>query len=201
MKALNKEIMVLLDEDEAKMLRLMQHMLELSGAQNIMPLSIGLPNVKKTRVVKEGTICDIKYQDTFLSKCLFTYLRCMVVIHLNFVILVIRPNKLVMYSEIVTIKLMIVPTSCGAIYFLTIAYNFSCVVWVYILLEKREVAQTIKNFCAMIEHQLKKQVKIVKSDNGTEFTCLRSYFELHDITSCVGTLQKNGSMKESINIS
>jgi len=54
-----------------------------------------------------------------------------------------------------------VPASCGASYFLTIFNDFSRVVWVYLLLEKREVAQTVKKFRAMIERQFEKQVKVI----------------------------------------
>ncbi|XP_024006537.1 uncharacterized protein LOC112083045 [Eutrema salsugineum] len=46
--------------------------------------------------------------------------------------------------------------------------------------------------------QFGKTVKVVQSDNGTEFMCLSSYFREHSIvhqTSCVGTPQQNGRVE------
>lgn len=45
-----------------------------------------------------------------------------------------------------------VHASCGAYYFFTIVDNFSLAVWVYLLVEKREVEGTITNFCAMVNY-------------------------------------------------
>jgi len=50
----------------------------------------------------------------------------------------------------------------------------------------------------MVERQFEKGVKIVRSDNGIEFTCLKSYFLEHGIifqTSCIGTPQQNGRVE------
>lgn len=50
----------------------------------------------------------------------------------------------------------------------------------------------------MVERQFNKQVKIVRSDNGTEFTYMKTYFRDNGIihkTSCVGTLQQNGRVE------
>ncbi|XP_010268948.1 PREDICTED: uncharacterized protein LOC104605761 [Nelumbo nucifera] len=91
-----------------------------------------------------------------------------------------------------------VPASCGAIYFLTIVDDYSRAVWVYLLLEKSEVAHIIENFCAMVERQFGKQVRAVQSDNGIEFKGLKSYFKTHGIlhqTFCVGTPQQNGRVE------
>lgn len=50
----------------------------------------------------------------------------------------------------------------------------------------------------MTKRQFNKDEKVVRSDNGTEFTCLKSYFAdngiLHE-TSCVGTPQQNGRVE------
>ncbi|XP_019084216.1 PREDICTED: uncharacterized protein LOC109125890 [Camelina sativa] len=50
----------------------------------------------------------------------------------------------------------------------------------------------------MIHRQYGKHIKIVRSDNGTEFTCLTSEFREQGIvhqTSCVGTPQQNGRVE------
>lgn len=54
--------------------------------------------------------------------------------------------------------------------------DFTRAVWLYLLVDKKEVAQTIKYFCAMVKRQFSKCVQTVRSDNGTEFMFFRSYF-------------------------
>ncbi|KAL1198055.1 Retrovirus-related Pol polyprotein from transposon RE1 [Cardamine amara subsp. amara] len=87
---------------------------------------------------------------------------------------------------------------CGARYFLTIIDDCSRSVWLYLLPTKQEVARTIRDFLALVEHQFQKHVKTVRSDNGTKFMCLSSFFRekgiLHE-TSCVHTPQKNGRVE------
>lgn len=87
------------------------------------------------------------------------------------------------------------PSTCGAVYFLTIVDDFSQAVWDYLLLDKKEVERVVKELCALVERQFQKQVRAVRSDNGTEFLCLKSYFAAQGIVhqiSCVGTPQQNG---------
>lgn len=90
------------------------------------------------------------------------------------------------------------PSFCGARYFLTIVDDYSRSTWVYLLQNKSEVGQTLRNFFALIQRQFHGNVKIVQSDNGTEFTCLNDYFAKDGIihqTSCVGTPQQNGRVE------
>lgn len=50
----------------------------------------------------------------------------------------------------------------------------------------------------MVSSQFNKHVKIIRSDNGTEFVCLKNYFTQHGIqyqTSCTGTPQQNGRVE------
>lgn len=91
-----------------------------------------------------------------------------------------------------------VPSSCGAVYFLTIVDDFSRAVWIYLLLEKSEVKHVLPNFVALINRQFGRELKMVMSDNGTEFVCLSKYFAERGIvhqTSCVGTPQQNGRVE------
>ena len=88
--------------------------------------------------------------------------------------------------------------SCGAVYFLTIVDDFSRAVWTYLLLEKSEVKDVLKQFLAYTEKQFGKSVKMVRSDNGTEFMVLKSYFKEKGVvhqTSCVATPQQNGRVE------
>ena len=52
----------------------------------------------------------------------------------------------------------------------------------------------MKSFFAMIHRQFNKYVKIIRSDYGTEFMCVKDYFLEYGIvfhTSCVGKPQQN----------
>ncbi|GAA0186208.1 hypothetical protein LIER_33496 [Lithospermum erythrorhizon] len=83
----------------------------------------------------------------------------------------------------------------GVSYFFTIVDDFSRVVWVYLLHSKFEVNKVFRSFFVMIQRQFESTVKIVRSDNGTEFQPLKDYFDENEIifrTSCVGTPQQNG---------
>ena len=62
-----------------------------------------------------------------------------------------------------------VKASCGANYFLTIVDDGSRATWVYLMQKKGEVGLLLKGFVAMTSNQFKKNVKIVRSDNGLEF--------------------------------
>ena len=63
---------------------------------------------------------------------------------------------------------------------------------------ENEVGFVLKKFMAMIQRQFQKDIKIVRSDNGSEFMCLKEYFDEIGIvhqTSCVGTPQQNGKVE------
>ncbi|KAK9178380.1 hypothetical protein WN943_027570 [Citrus x changshan-huyou] len=92
-----------------------------------------------------------------------------------------------------------IPSSCGAHYFFSIVDDYSRGVWVYLMAHKSEVAQLFKNFCAMAKTQFNRQVKMVRSDNGTEFKVLHSFFAENGIefqASCVDTPQQNGRVEQ-----
>lgn len=91
------------------------------------------------------------------------------------------------------------PSLCGASYFLTIVDVYSSVVWIFLLIDKKEVLRMMLNFLAMVERKYNKQVKIIRSDNGTEFTCMENYFLEHVIifqNSCTGTPQQNSRVEK-----
>lgn len=88
----------------------------------------------------------------------------------------------------------------GAQYFLTIVDDYTRAVWVYLLKEKSDVPNILMSFCIMVQMQFNTKVKVIRSDNGTEFTSntvqnfLRREGILHE-TSCVGTPEQNGSVE------
>ena len=85
----------------------------------------------------------------------------------------------------------------GFRYFLTIVDDFSRAVWVYLLKSKMEVCEYIENFIKLIFTQFEKRVKIVRSDNGTEFVNNKMSILFNNLgiihqTSCAYTPQQNG---------
>ena len=61
-------------------------------------------------------------------------------------------------------------SSCGAYYFLTVVDDKSQTVWVYLMRDKGETSKLVQQFVTFVANQFDKSVKIICSDNGTEFT-------------------------------
>jgi len=56
----------------------------------------------------------------------------------------------------------------------------------------------LKNFVAWVFRQFDKKVKTIRTENGTKFMCMSSYFAENGIvhqTSCVDTPQQNGRVE------
>ena len=82
----------------------------------------------------------------------------------------------------------------GARYFLTIVDDFTRCTWIFLMRHKSDTQTHLLNFINMIETQFSCKIKIVRSDNGPEFT-LKSFYSSKGIihqTSCVHTPQQNG---------
>jgi len=78
--------------------------------------------------------------------------------------------------------------------FFTIVDDYSRAVWIYLLIDKKEVSSTLKMFFSLVERQFNKQVKIIRTGTRIEFTCMENYFLENGIifqTSCTGTPQQN----------
>jgi transposase InsO family protein len=75
--------------------------------------------------------------------------------------------------------------------------DFSRMTWLYLLKTKEEVKEIFKVFINMVKTQFERNIKVIRSDNGTEFVnhdvrvILQNNGILHE-TSCVGTPQQNG---------
>ena len=82
----------------------------------------------------------------------------------------------------------------GARYFLTIVDDFTRCTWIFLMRHKSDTQTHLLNFINMIETQFSCKIKIVRSDNGPEFT-LNSFYSTKGLihqTSCVHTPQQNG---------
>src|SRR4051812_25056485 len=65
---------------------------------------------------------------------------------------------------------MSVPSIGGSWYFITFINDKSRMTFVYFLKQKDEVFEKFRNFKILVENQTDKQVKILRSDNGGEYT-------------------------------
>lgn len=85
----------------------------------------------------------------------------------------------------------------GFKYFVTFIDNKSRTTWLYLLTYKSEVLKVFQEFCSMVHTQYGCHIKILRTDNGIEYTnhpfesFLKSLGIIHQ-TSCVGTPQQNG---------
>jgi len=85
----------------------------------------------------------------------------------------------------------------GSRYFILFIDDFSRFCWVYFMKQKSEVADIFGTFKKLVENQCEKKIKVIKSDNGTEYTsgkfeelCIDARIE-HQFT-VVYTPQQNG---------
>nr|KYP43958.1 Retrovirus-related Pol polyprotein from transposon TNT 1-94 [Cajanus cajan] len=65
--------------------------------------------------------------------------------------------------------------------------------WIFLLKQKSETVKTLKNFVVFVQTQFETTIKIIRSDNGTEFFMTNFFVNkgiMHQ-TSCVNTPQQN----------
>jgi transposase InsO family protein len=81
-------------------------------------------------------------------------------------------------------------------WYLIFVDDYSRMTWLY-LLKTKEVKKVFKEFITMVKIQFERNIKVIRSDNGTEYmnfdvqTILKEEGIVHE-TSCVGTPQQNG---------
>ena len=80
---------------------------------------------------------------------------------------------------------------------MTFIDDFSRYTWLYLLKRKSDVFSVFKDLCALIKNQFKATIKILRSDNSTEYINMEfgQFLALHGIehqTICVNTPEQNG---------
>ena len=67
---------------------------------------------------------------------------------------------------------MSVTTQSGHLYFMTFIDDYSHKTWIYFLKSKEfdEVLDRFREFKALVENQFGKKIKVLRSDNGGEYT-------------------------------
>jgi IS30 family transposase len=85
----------------------------------------------------------------------------------------------------------------GYSYFLTIVDDYSKFTWIVLMKLKSEARQKLIDFICMIETQHNSKVKIVRCDNGVEFTIPQLYSSKGIIhkTTCVESPEQNGRVE------
>lgn len=92
------------------------------------------------------------------------------------------------------------PSSEGPHYFLTIVDDASGATWVYLMREKGETSQLLKNFIIIAHTRFGKSVKVMRSDNGSEFTStlMQLFYMEKGIlrqSNCIDAPQQNGRVE------
>ncbi|CAL1409881.1 unnamed protein product [Linum trigynum] len=85
----------------------------------------------------------------------------------------------------------------GYSYFLTIVDDHSRAVWTYLMRLKSETSRILEAFCVMVSRQFGKLVKVIRSDQGSEFH-MAEFYSTHGIehqTSCVETPEQNARVE------
>ena len=88
-------------------------------------------------------------------------------------------------------------SKAGYRWYIIFVDDFSRMTWLYLLKTKEEVKEVFKIFITMVKTQFERNIKVIRSDNGTEYVNynIREILHTNGIvheTSCVGTPQQNG---------
>ena len=65
--------------------------------------------------------------------------------------------------------LVVVPSLVGSLYYVSFIDYFSRNTWFYFLKKKSEVFSKFKELKALVENQIEKKIKVLRTDNRGEF--------------------------------
>ncbi|KAL2226108.1 UNVERIFIED_CONTAM: Retrovirus-related Pol polyprotein from transposon RE2 [Sesamum indicum] len=80
----------------------------------------------------------------------------------------------------------------GSNYVLTILDDYSRSLWTYLIKHKDHVVGTLQTFTALVETQYGTKIKVIRSDNGSEFSIALSSFIASSLLGRVYTCSDNG---------
>jgi transposase InsO family protein len=85
----------------------------------------------------------------------------------------------------------------GMKYFVTFIDCYSRITWIYLMKQKNEVLKCFQDFCSLVKNQYDARVKLLRTDNGTEYVNneFQNYLSAHEIlhqTTCPDTPPQNG---------
>jgi hypothetical protein len=70
---------------------------------------------------------------------------------------------------------VLIPSLGKSVYYVSFIYDFSRNTWIYFLRKKSEVFDRFKEFKTLVDNQIEKRIKVLRTDNGGEFC--RNEFE------------------------
>ena len=90
-----------------------------------------------------------------------------------------------------------VPTINSQRYFLTIVDDCTRYTWIFLMKLKSETRTLLQSFFKLIQNQFSSSIKVLRSDNGLEFSMDDFYTQQGTIhqTSCMGTPQQNSTIE------
>jgi hypothetical protein len=62
-----------------------------------------------------------------------------------------------------------VPSLCVSLYYVSFIDDFSRNAWIYLLRKKSVVFEKLKEFKSLVENQIDKKIKVLRTNNGGEF--------------------------------
>ena len=113
-------------------------------------------------------------------------------LHLIFMFLVLLNWSILMFGVQLQLLLLMI-----FVYYVLFVYVYSKFTWLYLLKHKSDVLDVFKYFKATVENQLNSKIKVLRTDNGGEFTfnAFKLFCSSHGIIhqfSCPHTPQQNG---------
>ena len=90
-----------------------------------------------------------------------------------------------------------VPTVNNQRYFLTIVDDCTRCTWIFLMKLKSETRALLQSFFKLVQNQFSSSIKVLRSDNGLEFSMDEFYAHQGTIhqTSCIGTPQQNSTIE------
>ena len=113
-------------------------------------------------------------------------------LHLIFMFLVLLNWSILMFGVQLQLLLLMI-----FVYYVLFVDVYSKFTWLYLLKHKSDVLDVFKYFKATVENQLNSKIKVLRTDNGGEFTfnAFKLFCSSHGIIhqfSCPHTTQQNG---------
>ena len=113
-------------------------------------------------------------------------------LHLIFMFLVLLNWSILMFGVQLQLLLLMI-----FVYYVLFVDVYSKFTWLYLLKHKSDVLDVFRYFKATVENQLNSKIKVLRTDNGGEFTfnAFKLFCSSHGIIhqfSCPHTPQQNG---------
>ena len=89
-----------------------------------------------------------------------------------------RANTLLELVHSYVFEPVSIPSLGKSMYYVSYIDDFSRNTWIYVMRKKHEVFDRFKEFNALVENQIEKNIKVLRTDNGWEF-CKKEFEDLY----------------------